>query len=106
MAAGEEGDEGLSSTQEAEVGAWVVDWKGAILMEGREGVKFGACGAELWTAASTSYLAIRIVVALAATRVYQSANGIFLSQQTSISRTYQPRNQPANRLEDGSLIFG
>ena len=37
MAAGEEGDEGLSSTQEAEVGAWVVDWKGAILMEGREG---------------------------------------------------------------------
>ena len=48
------------------------------------------------------------VVALAAARVYQLqlANGIFLSQQTSISWTYQPRNQPANKLEDGSLIFG
>jgi len=101
-AAGEEGDEGLPSTQEAEVGAWVVDWKGAILMEGREGVKFGACGAELWTAGSTSYLAIRILWCSGV----GTANNIFLSQQTSISWTYQPRNQPANKLEDGSLIFG
>ena len=30
-------------------------------MEGREGVKFGACGAELWTAGSTGDLAIRIL---------------------------------------------
>ena len=60
-ASGEEGDEGLPSTQEAEVGAWVVDWKGAILMEGREGVKFGACGADLWPAGSSGDLAIRIL---------------------------------------------
>ena len=29
---------------------------------------------------------------------YSSANSIFLSQQISISRTYQPRNQPTNIL--------
>ena len=31
-------------------------------------------------------------------RAYQSANRIFLSQQTSMNRTYQLRNKPTNRL--------
>ena len=33
---------------------------------------------------------------LVSARAYQPANSVFLSQQTSISRVYQPRNQPAN----------
>jgi len=34
---------------------------------------------------------------LVSVRTYQPANSAFLSQQTSISQAYQPRNQPANR---------
>jgi len=37
---------------------------------------------------------VRLLVSVSA---YQSGNSIFLSQQTSTSRAYQPRNQPANR---------
>ena len=40
---------------------------------------------------------------LVSARAYQPANNIFLSQQTSISRTYQPRNPPANRLIASSM---
>ena len=35
---------------------------------------------------------------LVSARAYQPWYSIFLSQQTSTSRAYQPRNQPANRL--------
>jgi len=35
---------------------------------------------------------------LVSVRAYQSGNSVFLSQQTSTSRAYQPRNQPANML--------
>ena len=41
---------------------------------------------------------IQPVRLLVSAKAYQLANSIFLSQQTSTSRTYQPRNQPANRL--------
>ena len=44
---------------------------------------------------------IQPVRLLVSARAYQSANSVFLSQQTSTSRTYQPRNQPTNRLIDG-----
>ena len=40
---------------------------------------------------------IQPVRLLVSVRAYQPANSAFLSQQTSISRAYQPRNQPANR---------
>ena len=43
---------------------------------------------------------IQSVRLLISVRAYQPANSIFLSQQTSISRTYQSRNQPANRPID------
>jgi len=36
------------------------------------------------------------VHSLVSVRVYQLANSVFLLQQISISRAYQPRNQPAN----------
>ena len=41
---------------------------------------------------------IQPVRLLVSARAYQPANSVFLSQQTSTSRAYQPRNQPANRL--------
>ena len=40
---------------------------------------------------------------LVSARAYQPANNIFLSQQTSISRTYQSRNQPAKKLIASSM---
>jgi len=40
----------------------------------------------------------QLVRLLVSVRTYESANSIFLSQQTSTSRAYQPRNKPANRL--------
>ena len=42
-------------------------------------------------------LYIQPVRLLVSARAYQTANSIFLSQQTSTSRAHQPRNQPANR---------
>ena len=41
---------------------------------------------------------IQLIRLLVSARTYQPANSVFLSQQTSTSRAYQPRNQPANRL--------
>ena len=38
---------------------------------------------------------------LVSARAYQPANSVFLSQQISTSRAYQPRNQLANRLKNG-----
>ena len=38
------------------------------------------------------------VCSLILTRTYQPANSVLLSQKTSASRAYQPRNQPANKL--------
>ena len=44
---------------------------------------------------------------LVSARAYQLANNVFLSQQTSTSRAYQPRNQQANRLYDViNISFG
>ena len=37
---------------------------------------------------------VRLLVSV---RTYQAANSVFLSQQTSTSQAYQPRNQPANK---------
>ena len=42
---------------------------------------------------------------LVSARAYQSINSIFLLQQTSTSRAYQPRNQPANRPNWSSWCF-
>jgi len=52
------------------------------------------------------FLALKIYVSvvlsepvrlLVSARAYQPANSVFLSQQTSTSRAYQPKNQLANR---------
>jgi len=40
----------------------------------------------------------QLVRSLVLVGAYQTGNIVFLSQQTSISWTYHPRNQPANRI--------
>ena len=45
----------------------------------------------------TVYQPVRLLISA---RAYQPVNIVFLSRQTSISRAYQPRNQPANRLNN------
>ena len=40
---------------------------------------------------------------LVSARAYQPANSVFLSQQNSTSRAYQPKNQSANGLSDSKL---
>ena len=45
----------------------------------------------------TSSVHIQPVRSLVSARAYQPANSVFLSQQTSTSRAYQPRNQPTNK---------
>ena len=48
---------------------------------------------------------IQPVRLLVSARAYQPANSVFLSQQTSTSRAYQPRNQPANKLLNLNGLF-
>ena len=45
---------------------------------------------------------VRLLVSV---RTYQAANSVFLSQQTSTSQAYQPRNQPANGPNKISQTF-
>ena len=50
---------------------------------------------------------IQPVRLLVLARAYQPWYNIFLSQQTSINRAYQARNQPTNRLHvECSLVRG
>ena len=48
--------------------------------------------------ANTCRILNQYVRLLVLARTYQSVNSVFLSQQTSTSRAYQSRNQPANML--------
>ena len=48
---------------------------------------------------------IQHVRLLVSARAYQPANSVFLSQQTSTSRAYQPRNQPTNRPIDSYFSY-
>ena len=47
-------------------------------------------------------IGMQLIRLLVLARAYQPVNNIFLSQQTSTSRTYQPRDQSAN-MSMGSL---
>ena len=55
-----------------------------------------------------NHLGVQPVRLLVSVRAYQPTNSVFPSQQTSTSRAYQPRNQPANMLvmytDDASVV--
>jgi len=48
---------------------------------------------------------IQAICLLVSVRAYQSANSVFLSQEISTSQTYQPKNQPANRLYPANRLI-